>query len=505
LLTDLFGSEYQQAAVGPSDRSMALNRHENSLQKLCKLPPDVLATLDIGAINLLCAAGLPKAENLNIADLVVKLDDWAEQIRRETERNYVMFLKEPAQFKSSQAYFCVACMINILGTQFGVCYNPKWRHITPDKPIPDDFGADANDGFIHPILEGVGGVCGSLPFFYVAIGRRLGYPLRIFKVVQHLVVRWDDPDGTKWLHPDRFNIEATAPGVHCLSDIEYRKWPKDMPQELIDAGVYLKSLTPQEELAECMATRGHIWKKNGYLTKASGCFRAAWDLAPHNSMFRDNCRHMQALIAELNSEPQGFINQPHPMSYEASLREQQIKPSILAAVLDRTPTLSQRTFGDRIKVAIGTSIAQLPPETRVEFVPDELATWPPRGRAVRLAPGQSANDLNLPVDIHVEYVPPQQADFPPAHMTQHLPQLPAMATGRTVLTPPRHSTIHTNLGQPPEEYCRSLPNDADKQETRLPADRPSLTGLPRPVPKPIPFRPSMPKVAPLLPANPAES
>lgn len=54
------------------------------------------------------------------------------------------------------------------------------------------------------LLLGGRGTCSSLPPLYVAIGRRLGYPLKLVKSFAHLFARWDNGAG------ERFNIECTA-------------------------------------------------------------------------------------------------------------------------------------------------------------------------------------------------------------------------------------------------------------------------------------------------------
>jgi hypothetical protein len=142
------------------------------------------------------------------------------------------------------------------------------------------------DIFIHAIIDGIGGTCGSLSVLYAAIGRRLGYPLKIVKAARHLFLRWDDADGSHhWAHADRFNIEATGPGVHFLPDEHYRKWPHQISDDDIAAGMFLKSLSQQEELAEFMATRGYCLRSNERLLEAADTLAQAARLAPNNRYF----------------------------------------------------------------------------------------------------------------------------------------------------------------------------------------------------------------------------
>lgn len=265
---------------------------------------------DIALLNLLCAAGLPGSENLGIANLLEKVGEWSRLVKLETERNYYKFLDAPSKFNSSQAYFCVLCMITVLQNRCGVCYNARLAGITPDGPEPLDFGKDSCDLFIHAIIDGRGGTCGSLPVLYAAVGRRLGYPLKIVKAHRHLFLRWDDPRGKRWFHPARFNIEATGPGVHCLPDEHYRSWPHEVAAEDVEAGIFLKSLSPREELAEFVATRAHCLVRNGRLAEAIKAMRKAAELAPHNRHFQKSCDEWESRRKLLVRAQRAWSNPP---------------------------------------------------------------------------------------------------------------------------------------------------------------------------------------------------
>jgi hypothetical protein len=183
---------------------------------------------DIAEANLRCAVGLLGAEGLDVDAILARLDEIAADVKHIIflKENYDQFLGNPSKYHNSQAYFCVVCMITILKTKYGAFYNPKWKHVTPETEVPDEFGKDARDQFIHAILNGEGGTCGSLPVFIVAVGRRVGMPLKLVKAYRHPFIRWDDPEGY-WNSPDGlphpsqgevFNIEATGPDVHRLTD-----------------------------------------------------------------------------------------------------------------------------------------------------------------------------------------------------------------------------------------------------------------------------------------------
>ena len=100
------------------------------------------------------------------------------------------------------------------------------------------------------------GTCSSLPVLQVAVGRRLGYPLKLVTTKGHLFVRWEDAH-------ERFNIEAAGRGVNRFTDDYYRHWPFELaPAEEVAEG-YLKSLTPPEELAVFLSIRGMCLREAG--------------------------------------------------------------------------------------------------------------------------------------------------------------------------------------------------------------------------------------------------
>jgi hypothetical protein len=53
--------------------------------------------------------------------------------------------------------------------------------------------------FLHGLTQGRGGTCLSMPVAYVAVGRRLGYPLKLVTAKGHLFARWESLDGKERL------------------------------------------------------------------------------------------------------------------------------------------------------------------------------------------------------------------------------------------------------------------------------------------------------------------
>ena len=143
-----------------------------TLKELLALPPADLEKVDLARMNLLCAEGLPGAEDSKIDDTLTTLDSWAQRVKSETDRNFHHFRETPTDFNSSVSYYRALLLITVVQQDFNIHYNPA--HITtPDAPEPDDsFFVDSKDLFLHGLVSSRAmGTCISMPVFYVAIGQ----------------------------------------------------------------------------------------------------------------------------------------------------------------------------------------------------------------------------------------------------------------------------------------------------------------------------------------------
>lgn len=242
-----------------------------TIDDLLTLPDRELGQLDIGWQNLECAAGLPGAEGLDYAKCLRMLDDWAEQVREATAERVPQFRQCPEWCDNSEAIFRMVVLVNHLQLECGVRYNP-------DRIYDPDF-TDSCHLFIHGLFTEHGGTCASMPVFYVAVGRRLGYPLRLVNAKAHVFLRWDDAEGLSGFPPERVNIEGATRGMDSHPDEFYHTWPMRIdPRE---SGQYLHSLTPREALASFLALRGNCLQDNARFDEAAHAYRCACMLAPH--------------------------------------------------------------------------------------------------------------------------------------------------------------------------------------------------------------------------------
>ena len=242
---------------------------------------------------------------MDISSCLEKIDEWAEKVRAATSRNYDRFIREPHLFDGSLGKFYMAILCTTLQRDCGVHYNPE-RAADPGD------ARDSRDRFIHGITHGAGGTCASLPVLYAAVGRRLGYPLKIVQGARHLFLRWDESDSKSPLVHDRFNIEATAQGFVSHPDRFYEQWPFSHPDPEIDPRYYLRSLTPREELAEWLCIRSIVLMDNGKFVEAIQPAAWARQLDPSDYSIKVHLEMTMLLALGILDEKPAWVDH-HPV------------------------------------------------------------------------------------------------------------------------------------------------------------------------------------------------
>jgi hypothetical protein len=268
-----------------------------SFTDLLTLSPAQLSKIGPTTVNLLCAQNLPGTETLDIPFCVRVLDQWAARVRTETERHLYRFRSAPSEYYDSEAYFRMLMMAVVLYEDCSVRYNPA---LIGDLGNTSAFFQDSRDLFLHGLCgERRMGTCSSMPVLYLAIGRRLGYPLKLVTTKSHVFLRWDTPE-------ERFNLEATGRGMNRYDDNHFKQWPFPVSDEEIKNDGYLKSLSPPEELALFLSLRAQCLKVAGRLSEAAEAYRAAIRFAPESRPYR----LLLAALLDERSAPAGA-----PVSY----------------------------------------------------------------------------------------------------------------------------------------------------------------------------------------------
>jgi hypothetical protein len=253
---------------------------EISLEALCAMTDEQLAGQDIAYLNLRCAEDLPGFDG-GIAEFLTKLDFMADWVGRETSKNLHRYHQAPEKFGHSVARFKAGMMVTILAQDFQCGYNPA-RGADPANPEPEEqFYADSKDLFVHGFLRETEayGTCSSFPVLFAAVGRRLGYPIRLASTKGHLFCRWED-------EADRFNIEGTNGGMKNHGDDHYKSWPYHIDQGFIEANGHIVSQRPRQELAGFLAVRANCLLAHREKGRAKEAIRLARQLAPEISYYQ---------------------------------------------------------------------------------------------------------------------------------------------------------------------------------------------------------------------------
>jgi hypothetical protein len=297
LITTAALKQKQQASVSlpPSSANSTVDTIDSLLSR-----PTLPDSSDIAILNLACAPDI----NGKDQDVILKrhldtIERWADHVREQTSRNYHHYLDDPKQFKN-EADWKLGMMVTIIAQDFKLRYDPTLTSLKQQNSDNITFFAKPESVFLTGCLgESRYGTCASLPVLYVAIGRRLGYPMRLVMAKSHLFARWDDGQGT------RINLEAANSGGYAShTDDYYRSWPFPLSPEEEKLGSYLTNLTSQQSLAIFLSIRATCFQVTRDNTSAIAAAAAAYRLAPdlggiqqslYHNVTSDHFNHPQAI------------------------------------------------------------------------------------------------------------------------------------------------------------------------------------------------------------------
>lgn len=245
-------------------------------------------------MNLVVARGLPGLESLDIAKYSRIVDEWAQGLAA-ANRAAEPFAKDEPTYRVGREFWMAGGMaVALAGPRFGIRYTSEG--LDPGRP---------EQQFVHGLIDTKTGTCATMRVLYMAIGHRLGWPIKAVVSRDHMWARWDDgrPPGRGGT---RFNLEATNAksegsmgSFNSLSDEEYRRW-LGTSLEAIESGSDFSSLTPRQTLGVFLQGRAACWAVGGRWDRAYDDLRLAVACFPQNReirAFHDNA------AAEVGASP----------------------------------------------------------------------------------------------------------------------------------------------------------------------------------------------------------
>jgi hypothetical protein len=223
--------------------------------------------IDVAEANCLCACSLPGAGLTATPHVLSALERWARAAGRYTNEIVRNFWTTPKDYRNSYAFFRVLCLVTMIERGVGVKYDPA--------AIGSSNFRDASADFLPGVVARRLATCASFPVLYVALGRRLGYPMYLAIAKGHVFAKWVSPDSG-----EHFNIDALGHGLNTPPDEHYLTWPRPLTSRDLATGDFLRPLRPQEELSLFLCTRGHCLADNGRLDEARAVYEAANRLWP---------------------------------------------------------------------------------------------------------------------------------------------------------------------------------------------------------------------------------
>ncbi|MBX9677794.1 MAG: hypothetical protein K2X38_03440 [Gemmataceae bacterium] len=165
----------------------------SSWQQYARMSNEELERQNLAAVNLACAEALPGINSSAISRSLDAIERTSEKVRWLTLRQFRAFDRRPEDYHGSREYFRTLCLITVLQRDCGIRYNLS----VIDETVP----FTPAESFIHGALIGEGGSCATMPVVYAAVGRSLGYPIKLVSAkgerFTHLFARWDEEK--KWV------------------------------------------------------------------------------------------------------------------------------------------------------------------------------------------------------------------------------------------------------------------------------------------------------------------
>lgn len=244
-----------------------------TLEQLLSLTPQELLRVDIARMNLLCAQAA-YGRSIDVDAFCGQIDQWARRVKQEEVRYRKSFKRNPGRYDGSLAKFQAVNLALTLKEVFHCRYEMGLAESGAMKDLSSPaFFRNPDNVFVSGLLAKRRGTCSSIPVLMAAIGRRLGYPIKLKSTWGHLFCCWDDG-------VEHFNLDTNCNGVDTPSDDYYHRLIPPGPNRRPEAERWMIPSTPEDDLGVFLEIAGASLEANGRQDEARFCYRMALKYRP---------------------------------------------------------------------------------------------------------------------------------------------------------------------------------------------------------------------------------
>jgi hypothetical protein len=288
----------------------------SSVDELLESPSSQRAAYGPAELSILCERDLPGEQQLDAASCLAALDRWTDCVRAETEKRIAPNAFRGIPGISSVSHCKAQALVDVVHDLIGAnSHLASLEGGTFEEAVAEGLSLDPRDLFLSGMLNDPKAssrpTSVTMPWLYLAVGRRLGYPLRLAAQDGRLLLRWEGQDEQftidwqqSWAEPAasvselRFRVEQ--PGREPLT------LPSDQPPSLIPAST-MHLLTADDELAVLLNARGACWESHGQNTDALVSYAQAHQLSP-------DCENYLVAIARVMPKISSLFGHTEPMA-----------------------------------------------------------------------------------------------------------------------------------------------------------------------------------------------
>ncbi len=246
-------------------------------------PESELEMLDPLVLNLSVVHGIPALAGLHIQDYQAAVDAWIAAFRRQLPGAMEHFCAAPKDWKGDADFFRLGMLCWYLGEVLGIRYKEN------QIGLASVAYTDPSDLFLNGVIDTRRGTCGNMPVLFLAIARRLGWPVSLVVAGSHVLCRYSNGAVS-------YNIECTnfADGFRSPPD-EFLRKTYGIPIEAVQAGSDLCPLSARQMMGWFVGLRGrHHWDC-ARLPDAEADYRLALTLFPESQRLQANLAEIRGM------------------------------------------------------------------------------------------------------------------------------------------------------------------------------------------------------------------